>query len=36
MLEDLKLESSNNSTIDYMMFGELLKGLGFTTNEEEQ
>lgn len=34
-LEYLELPSSHMANIDYMMFNEILKKLGFVTNEEE-
>ena len=36
VLEDLRIESSNQANIDYLMFNEILKEMGFVTNEEEQ
>ena len=34
-LEELAIETSFQSTIDYVMFGEILKRLGFISNDEE-
>ena len=34
-LEDLQIETSFQSTIEYVVFNELLKKSGFVTNEEE-
>lgn len=34
-LEDLKIDPSLSFTVEYMVFDELLKQMGFMTNEEE-
>ena len=35
ILEQLEIDTSFNSTVDYLMFNELLKRMGFVNSEEE-
>ena len=35
ILEQLEIDTSFNSTVDYLMFNELLKRMGFVNSEED-